>query len=104
MKLTVKCNGELTADDFLEFFVNKINSAYKFLKSKHDSVFKALGSCEYIHGSNKMINYEFIRSCITAGKLVELILVNRTSVFPSLEENDRAVRFTSCCSSIFTRV
>ncbi|KAL9645713.1 hypothetical protein ABK040_003445 [Willaertia magna] len=79
-KKTVNCMAEMSADDFTEFFINKINSSYLLDKKKEDWVFKAEGKEEYLYGESKMISFHYIRECVNNSKRVELELIEKVNV------------------------
>jgi len=89
---TVHCNGEMTADDFAEFFINKLNSAYLTRKKKEEWFFKATGTAEYLYGSTRMIDFEHIRNCINKDKLVELSLMDKETIEQNSDPLDASLK------------
>jgi phosphatidylinositol-4,5-bisphosphate 3-kinase len=80
----VKCNGDMAADDFAQFFINKINISYELRRKKEDFLFKAYGSSEYMYGPHKLINFEHIRKCLTKGLKIELCLIEKKTIIEEL--------------------
>lgn len=66
MSKAIKCEAHWTADEFADQFIQKMNVAHDFQKTKEEWFFKAKGSAEYLYGKHKMTDFEYIRRCVSS--------------------------------------
>jgi phosphatidylinositol-4,5-bisphosphate 3-kinase len=95
MVKTLDCSPDLSADDFADLFNSKFNAAHKSDHSREDWVFKAQGAAEYIYGSNKMHEFDYIRRCLKKGQDVVLNLMDRDEILKEIDPYDAVLRTIS---------
>jgi hypothetical protein len=95
MVKTLDCTPDLSADDFADLFNSKFNNAHKSNHSKEDWVFKAQGAAEYIYGSNKMLEFDYVRRCLKRGQEVVLNLMDRDEILREVDPHDVHLRTVS---------
>ncbi|KAF0984835.1 hypothetical protein FDP41_000734 [Naegleria fowleri] len=91
----VDCEPFMSADDFADFFINKINKSHLLNRKKEDWIFKATGTSEYIYGNERMIDFEVIRRCLKRGiTRVQLNLMDKETVLRELDPYDMNLKTT----------
>ena len=81
-KMTKKvfCDGEKSAIEFIGDLVERFNRIHRFNRKRDEYILKSTGVVEYIFGSHKIKNFEYIRSCLKHSKQVELYMLEIASI------------------------
>ncbi|KAL9652739.1 hypothetical protein ABK040_010773 [Willaertia magna] len=91
----VDCDPTMSADDFAENFINKINKSHLLNRKKEDWIFKATGTSEYIYGNERMIDFAVIRKCLKRGiTRIPLNLMDKETVLSELDPYDMKLKTT----------
>jgi hypothetical protein len=96
MTKLVKCNGEKSANEFADEFIQKINQRHKFNRKPDDWIFKATGKAEYLYGKHRMIDFEHIRNCLKKGTQPNLTLMLKEEVLQETDQTSALVRKKYC--------
>ncbi|KAL0485481.1 phosphatidylinositol 3-kinase, partial [Acrasis kona] len=92
MQKTVKCNYNLSADEFADEFAQKIQKSHNMNRERENWVFKATGSSEYLYGHHKLVDFEYIRQCLKKGQNVNLNLMEKDLVLKELDPHDQTLK------------
>lgn len=101
MKKTVACDAKMNAEEFAQYFIEKINATHAMDKKAEDWIFKATGTAEYLYGKHRMIDFEHIRRCLKRGERVELNLMDKQEVLDSTDQTVNVVRILFFLIAIF---
>lgn len=96
MTKLVKCKGSMTANEFADEFITKINQKHKFKRNPDDWIFKATGKAEYLYGNHKMIDFDHIRNCLKKGTQPNLTLMLKEEVLKETDKTSALVRINYC--------
>jgi hypothetical protein len=95
MQKTIKCRYDQSADDFADEFALRIAKSHNMNRDKENWVFKATGTAEYLYGSHKLVDFEYIRNCLKKGQQVHLNLMDKDLVLQELDPHDQALKTVS---------